>query len=380
MTSMGPDDETEMIDCDVSAIPAPDAPDAHEKEIPCPCHSLFFPQSFEGESDVIHCKCRTQTGCDDDDDDDDDGADAGSKLCIGLRSTKAMICSLTPQVIVIGAGCSGCVLAGELVRAGRRVLLVEGGGARASSTKESVTAARWWRAAATSKDTNKFKTTPQAGLGNRRLPMWQGRGAGGTSNINASIWLRGRREDYAQHWPWGIDEIQGAFESVEERFGLETVCASGAGRELTGMLLGSGEFSRAHSDGGGWVQEGMTDEFRATKSGSSRVSPWGVWIAPLLAQHSNLLQLKTDLQVEKLIVEEGRCVGFRARTSPEGGVRSVRLASRDAEVVLCAGALLSPKLLMLSGIGPRSHLEGMGIACMLDLPSVGSHLQASFRV
>jgi len=110
--------------------------------------------------------------------------------------------ALQYDVLVIGAGCAACALVATLVKGGKRVLLIEAGREDAHRHASVAKSANWWGAAWGGDPTShRYTTMPQAGLGNRRLVYPRGKGAGGTGNVNASIWCRGRREDYAAVHP-----------------------------------------------------------------------------------------------------------------------------------------------------------------------------------
>jgi hypothetical protein len=122
--------------------------------------------------------------------------------------------SRTFDYIVVGAGSSGCALVSRLVRGGKSVLVLVDGSSASSENRLVATMRSWWRAASSrSSVVSAFETRPQKGLGGRRLPVWVGRGGGGSGNLCATLWLRGRREDYERHWPWDMARIDSRYES-----------------------------------------------------------------------------------------------------------------------------------------------------------------------
>lgn len=113
---------------------------------------------------------------------------------------------------------------------------------------------------------------------------------------------------------------------------------------------------------------------RTTTKGGQRQTAWGAFVGPVLAMPN--LRVKGDVTVSRVIVEGGRAVGIETTEALplwKGGgrrVRQLRLGKAAAEIVLCCGSFRTPKLLMLSGIGPREHLEERGVSVLVDSPQV----------
>lgn len=120
-----------------------------------------------------------------------------------------------------------------------------------------------------------------------------------------------------------------------------------------------------------WTQLGITSEWKCTTSdgGRKRVTAWTSFVRPVL--YMGNLKVRDRTVVRRVIIEGGRAVGLEVMERGKGWAgrgqpREVRFAGASTEVVLCAGAFRSPKMLMLSGVGPKQHLEGMGIPVAVD--------------
>jgi choline dehydrogenase-like flavoprotein len=285
--------------------------------------------------------------------------------------------------IIVGAGSAGCVLANRLsADPGTRVLLLEAGG-----TDNWI----WFHipvgylfAIGNPRSDWCFKTEPEPGLNGRALNYPRGKAVGGSSAINAMIYMRGQAADY-DHWRqlgltgWGWDDVLPFFKRHEHHF------------------LGK---SDAHATGGEWrieaprVRWDLLDAYceAAEQAGIKRIPDFNCgdnegscifhvnqkrgrrWSAargflkPVL--HRTNLRLETGCLAEGLMFEGKRATGVRWR---QGG--ETRRASARREVILSAGSLGSVQLLMLSGVGPAAQLQAHGIPVVLDKPGVGENLQ-----
>jgi choline dehydrogenase-like flavoprotein len=284
--------------------------------------------------------------------------------------------------LVIGGGSAGCVLAGRLSEdPAATVCLLESGGVDKSvlihcpaglALMAKTTHANW-----------AFETVPQAGLGGRRGYQPRGKVLGGSSSINAMIYTRGQREDY-DHWAaegnpgWGYADVLPYFKRAEhnER-GADDF--HGVGGPLNVMDLRSPNRFGAifvdaalqagypkNPDFNGASQEGV-GLYQVTHRNGERCSAAKAYLTPHLARPN--LTVVTDAHTLRILFEGRRAVGVEVRV--DGAVR--RFDARR-EVLLAAGALQSPQLLLLSGIGPGAALHGFGISTVLDAPGVGAQL------
>jgi choline dehydrogenase-like flavoprotein len=229
-----------------------------------------------------------------------------------------------------------------------------------------------------------FQTVPQPGLGGRRGYQPRGKVLGGSSSINAMIYLRGQPEDYA-HWAqlgnpgWAWDEVLPYFRRAEhnER-GADAWHAQGG--PLNVMDLRSPNAFGAHfveacaqaglplnADFNGASQEGA-GPYQVTHRHGERFSVAKAYLTPNLGRPN--LSVITGARATRLLMEGRRCIGVEVRRD-DGSTQTLR-ARR--EVLVCAGALQSPQLLMLSGIGDGALLQDMGLPVAHHLPAVGQHL------
>lgn len=284
--------------------------------------------------------------------------------------------------LIVGGGSAGCVLAARLSEdPAVSVCLVEAGPADRSvlihcpaglAVLAKNGQANW-----------AFETVPQPGLGGRRGYQPRGKVLGGSSSINAMIYLRGQPEDYdgwaaAGNPGWAWSDVLPYFRKSEhnERGADEF---HGTGGPLNVMDLRSPtrygpvfvEAGRqaghpVNPDFNGARQEGL-GPYQVTHKNGERFSAAKAYLLPAMGRPN--LQVLTDAQCTRVLLEGRRAVGVEIQ---QGGARRVLQARR--EVVLSAGALQSPQLLMLSGIGPGAELQRAGVEVRHDLPGVGRHL------
>ncbi len=285
--------------------------------------------------------------------------------------------------VIVGGGSAGCVLAARLSEdPAVRVCLVEAG-AHDDSILVKVplgaglmvpTRIRNWA----------FQTVPQAGLGGRRGYQPRGKTLGGSSSINAMIYMRGHASDYddwavqgAAGWSW--NEVLPYFRRAEnnER-GASPLHATGGPLNVAD-LRSPNPFARlfveaakhaglpANADFNGSEQEGV-GFYQVTQKNGERWNAARAYLHPAM-QRPNLAVL-TDTTALRILLTEKRAMGLEVE---RGGKRQTLRASR--EVVVSAGAFQSPQLLMCSGIGPAEHLRERGIEVLCDSPEVGANLQ-----
>ena len=284
--------------------------------------------------------------------------------------------------VVVGAGSAGCVVASRLSEnPDVSVLLLEAGGP--DDDDRIRTPAKFGSLLNTRYDWG-FRTTPQPGLCNRQIYFPRGRAIGGTGSINYLIYLRGHPSDY-DHWRqlgcngWGWEDVLPYFRrSVSNRAatgdlhgtdGPLVVDEQSERYELTETFLaacqGTGipfnhDMNGAHNDGCGY--------FPATVNNNERCSSAVAYLRPALPREN--LTVISGATVTRIAVEGGRAKGVDYVLRGQGAH-----ARADVETVLCAGAISSPHLLQISGIGPAEVLGSAGVDVVHDLPGVGENLQ-----
>ena len=284
--------------------------------------------------------------------------------------------------LVIGGGSAGCVLAARLSEDPNvSVCLLEAGPADKSVLIHCPAGLALM--AQTGQASWAFQTVPQAGLNGRRGYQPRGKVLGGSSSINAMCYVRGPREDY-DLWAaegnagWGFDELLPYFRKSEhnER-GADAF--HGIGGPLNVMDLRSPnrfgpvfvEAARqagypVNGDFNGATQEGV-GMYQVTHKNGERFSAAKAYITPNLGRKN--LTVMTGAHTTRIVLEGQRAVGVEVRVGGE-----LKQLKAKREVLLCAGALQSPQLLMLSGIGPGAQLQKHGITTVHDLPGVGANL------
>ncbi len=290
---------------------------------------------------------------------------------------------------MIGAGSAGCALASRLSeRPGTNVLLMEAG--PADRKREIHIPAAFSKLFKSEVDWN-FSTEPQEHLDGRRLYWPRGKTLGGSSSMNAMIYMRGARADY-DAWRdmgnegWGFDDILPLFKAAENQErgasadhgvgGPLNVADLRCVNPLTDAFLKSCEAAgiAKNPDFNGAAQEGA-GLYQVTQKRGARASASDAYLKPALRRGN--LTVWTQVQVARVTIEEGRAVGVEFSMKKSSGLQQIRAAR---EVILCAGAIGSPQLLLLSGIGPQKELEALGIPVAADLAGVGGNLQDHLNI
>ncbi len=284
--------------------------------------------------------------------------------------------------IIIGAGSAGCVLANRLsANPGNRVLLLEAGPAdKHQNVKIPAAFPKLFRSAL---DWN-LESVPQAHLNNRRLYQPRGKMLGGSSSINAMIYIRGHRADYDQ-WEaagnegWGYEQVLPYFIKAEGQQRIQDQYHGQGGplqvedRRYTNKLsevfvdAAQGLGYTANNDFNGARQEGF-GLYQVTHKKGQRHSAAAAYLHPI-SKRPNLV-VRTNAQVQQVVIEEAQATGVTYQLNGE-----TRNPVARKEVILCAGAFNSPQLLMLSGIGDADQLKAAGLPVIKHLPGVGSNLQ-----
>lgn len=286
--------------------------------------------------------------------------------------------------VIAGGGTAGCVLAARLSeRRGLRILLLEAGGEYPGllsvplAGMRQITGYSW-----------KYFTRQQAGLAHRRISLPFGKVLGGSSSNNAMMYYRGTAATYdrweqlgcagwnfasmlpyfrkAERWQHGSSEYHGGAGPVDVSEPRHMAPFSGAFVEAClerGIPLVR-DFNQPSAEGAGF--------FAVMQRRGRRASAAVAYLGPARRR----VEVETGALVHRVAIEKGRAAGVEFRTR-EG---ELRLARALREVILCAGALNSPKILMLSGIGPAAGLGALGIPVEIDLAGVGRNLQDHVRI
>jgi choline dehydrogenase len=280
--------------------------------------------------------------------------------------------------VIVGAGSAGCVLANRLSEdPDVQVLLLEAG---PQDTNENIhVPLGYLKLGATEVDWD-YHSAPEHECSGRRIPLPRGKVLGGSSSINAMVYIRGNRRDYDD---WGVDGWSAAdllpyFIKAEDNErgasqwhgvgGPLPVSEERSGNLISHAFVDAGvqaglprneDFNGAEQDGVGMYQ--------VTQRGGTRASTAVAYLHPAM-ERSNLTVMPY-MQVHRVLFEGARAVGVQA--SRLGEVQELRA---EREVILCGGSYNTPQLLMLSGVGEPEHLAMREIEVLLDQPAVGENL------
>lgn len=286
--------------------------------------------------------------------------------------------------IVIGAGSAGCAVAGRLSENGKyTVAMIEAGG-RDTNPWIHIPVG-YFKTMDNPKTDWRYKTENDAGINGRSIPWPRGKVLGGSSSINGLLYVRGQAEDY-DHWRqlgnegWAWKDVLPFFKRSESWSGDQkskdrgedgplSVSPTRLKRSVVNKWVDAAEAAgyKKNSDYNSGDQEGV-GYFQLTMVNGRRCSSAVAYLKP--ARNRKNLEIITNTHVKKIILEDGKATGIAAVT--RGQTRTIK-ARR--EVILSAGAIGSPQILMLSGIGANDELSTVGIETKIELKGVGKNLQ-----
>ncbi|MDN5787673.1 GMC family oxidoreductase [Pseudorhodobacter sp.] len=284
--------------------------------------------------------------------------------------------------LIVGAGSAGSVLADRLSASGKhRVLVLEAG---CSDNRFFVHMPLGYGKLFYNKAVNwAYETDPDPGLGGNRDYWPRGKILGGSSSINAMVWIRGHRADYDE-WAavggadWGWDSALAAYRAIEDnQAGADAWRGQGGPLFISANQQGLHPLVRNYLDACGAAGLPETPDFNGlqqegagiyqmTIKGGRRNSAARAFLRPALRRPN--LELRLHSHVTRVLFEVNRAVGVEVA---RGGLREV---IRAREVILAGGAINSPQLLQLSGIGPGADLAALGLPVLVDNPQVGGNL------
>ena len=303
-------------------------------------------------------------------------------LARGIVYHRCMSIETHYDYVVVGAGSAGSVIANRLSESGRHsVLVLEAGG---SDQRLYVQLPIGYGKTYYDERVNwKYLTEPVDAL-NQRISYWpRGKVLGGSSSINAMVYVRGHTSDYDQ-WQavapgWGWQDVEPLFRRMEAWRGPPS-----EHRGHSGPLSVTDISAQAHPLCATFLQAAqeqqlpLVDDYNAgdmegaslyqiTTDRGFRASSARAYLRPAMRRSNVILQ--TEAQVQRLLFRDSRAVGVQY--VHKGSIRQVHAR---AEIIVCAGAVNSPQLLQVSGLGPAKLLQSMNIPVQQDLPAVGQHL------
>ncbi|KAF7299257.1 Aryl-alcohol oxidase-like protein [Mycena indigotica] len=305
--------------------------------------------------------------------------------------------------VVVGAGNAGGVIAARLAENPHfKVLVIEAGLSDTEPESDVLRTPFLAGLAVGTKFDWDYKTTPQAGLNGREIPFPRGYVVGGSSNTNSLVYLRGPSEDFDrlanisgdQGWswtslqkyikmnerhvrPWNNRNDENDYNPAVHGDGpLQTTLVAEptdldqrvikAANELQGQFRYNLDLNSGDGLGVGWIH--------TTVGGGARSSSSTAFLKPAIESRENI-DLLVHYHVTRLLPAEGGSLDFRTVELAQDASSQRIILTAKKEVILCAGAIGTPQILQLSGIGPKAVLDRAGIAQLVDAPDVGRHLQ-----
>jgi len=294
--------------------------------------------------------------------------------------------------VVIGAGTAGCVVAGRLSEHGKYSVCVLEAGPPDRNPFIHIPAGVLYTLRNPAINWM-YPGVGSPGLNGRAITHARGKTLGGSGSINGHIYNRGQRGDFdawaeAGNRGWGYDDVLPYFRKSERKIGAADPGYHGESGPFAitdieetdplcdAFMRGAQSLGIPHNpDYNGRAQEGIAYAQRSVLRGR-RVSPARVFLAPAV-QRGNT-RVITHAHVERIVIENQRATGVRFKVG--GREATSRTIKANREVILCAGAMGSPHILQLSGIGASAHLQGLGIPVAHHLPGVGENFRDHFAV